>query len=622
MNYLNCFIVLFLLKVERDFMKILFYIGCISIILIFGCSTTKTIPDRTLRFIYQNPLEVKSKDLDELIKNYAPLEDAFVAVQRLAAPYIEKNDWNKAIKIFEKYKPFFPDMNSRFDKIIDLLKATDDNLIITKLNNINTENYSEYFPVPSLDGKTLYFCGHSRPDGIGSEDIFYSEFINDKWQTPQLMPNNINTILPEGPLSISADGNKLVIFGNYSDSYGRGDMWYVQKTKNGWSNKIHFPEPINSEYFDCDGSYTSDGKAFIFASERPGGIGFIHKKEELFHGDAQGNLDIWVCLKNENGWSEPINLGSSINTSYADRSPFLHPDGKTLYFSSDGHPGLGNLDVFKSIRLSDTSWTEWSEPVNLGKNINTIGNDFSYKIVPFGDIAYYSNGSKINPHNIYSITLPKKAKPELFVVTISGKVVDESGNPLSAKIKWENIETGENLGILESNPQNGEYFIVLPAGKNYSYYAEKTGFYPITKNIDLKNIKENKKITIDITLVSQKVIEEGKPIVLNNIFFDYNKYELKSESYAELNRIVELFKANPSWQIQINGHTDSKGDDDYNLKLSKNRAQSVVDYIVTKGIEKSRINSIGYGKTSPIASNETEEGREKNRRVEFTILKK
>jgi outer membrane protein OmpA-like peptidoglycan-associated protein len=399
-------------------------------------------------------------------------------------------------------------------------------------------------------------------------------------------------------------------------------MWYVEKTENGWSQKIHLPKPFNSKYFDGDGSFTSDGKAFIFVSERPIGIGNYHEKKEMFHGDIQGNLDIWVCLKTENGWSEPINLGSSINTPYAERSPFLHPDGKTLYFSSDGHYGLGYYDVFKSVRLSDTSWTEWSEPVNLGKSINTSGTDYNYKITSFGDIAYFAKGSEVNEYDIYSVTLSKKAKPELFVVTISGKVIDEMGKPLQAHIKWENIENGENLGILESNPQNGEFFIVLPVGKNYSYYAEKTGYYPITKNIDLKAITENRKINIDITLISQKTIEEGKPVVLNNIFFDYNKYELKSESYSELNRIVELFKNNPFWLIQINGYTDSKGEDDYNLKLSKNRAQSVVDYIVSKGIEIFRITALGYGKASPIASNDTEEGREHNRRVEFSIIKK
>jgi outer membrane protein OmpA-like peptidoglycan-associated protein len=587
-----------------------------------GCSTAKTIPERKIRFIYQDLNSVNQKELDALIKDYSPAEDAFVAVQRIAAPYIDEKNWSKAIKVFERYKSYFPEMKNRFDKIIDLLKVDDDSLPITRLENINSESYSEYIPVPSLDGKIMYFCGNSRPDGMGNEDIFYSIFLNNEWQTPKLMPNGINTISSEAPLSISADGNKLVIFGNYDDSYGNGDMWYVEKTENGWSKRIHFPEPINSKYFDADGSFTPDGKAFLFASTRPGGIGNYHEKKDLFHGDLQGNFDIWVCIKTENGWSEPINLGSTINTPYADRGPFLHSDGKTLYFSSDGHYGLGFYDVFKSVRLSDTSWTEWSEPVNLGKTINTVGTDNSYKIIPFGDIAYYSSGSKTNPSDIYSITLPKKAKPELFVVTISGKVVDEKGEPLSAKIKWENIENGDNLGILESNPQNGEFFIVLPVGKNYSYYAEKSGYYPITKNIDLKAINENRKINIDITLISQKTIEEGKPVVLNNIFFDYNKFELKSESYSELNRIVELFKTNSSWLIQINGHTDSKGDDDYNMKLSKNRAQSVVDYIISKGIDKSRINSIGYGKTSPVASNDTEEGREHNRRVEFSILKK
>jgi outer membrane protein OmpA-like peptidoglycan-associated protein len=598
----------------------LFICCCLIIVIFYGCRSYKDIPEKKSRILFQKINKRNHQEYIDFIINYAPAEDAFVAVQRIAAPFIEIKDWNGAIQVFEQYKSLFPEMSVRFEKIISMLKEKDDPLIINKLNNINTKKYQEYIPVPSSDGKTLYFCSKGRPDGIGGEDIYYSEIKNNEWQKPQLIPNFINTNYPEAPLSISTDGNYLVIFGNYDDSFGQGDMWYVQKTENGWSNKIHFPEPINSTFFDSDGSFTSDGKAFIFVSSRPGGIGSYHEKDEPFHGSTDGNTDIWICLKTDKDWSEPINLGSKINTPYAERTPFLHPDGKTLYFSSDGHYGLGSFDVFKSVRLSDSSWTDWSEPVNLGKNINTFDADWGYMFSSFGDSAYYSNFTN-DQLDIFSITLPKKAKPEKFIATISGKVIDEIGKPIQSYVKWENIENGENLGVSESNPQNGEFFIILPVGKNYSYFAEKTGYYPITKNIDLKEIKENTKINIDITLISKKTIEEGKPIILSNIFFDYDKYILKEESFTELKKIVELFKEYPNWVIQISGYTDSKGGDEYNQKLSQNRAQSVVDYIVSKGIDISRIKAIGHGKASPIATNETEEGRERNRRVEFNVLK-
>jgi outer membrane protein OmpA-like peptidoglycan-associated protein len=599
----------------------LYFLFFFIIILFFGFDNYKYIPEKKLRILYQKVNQSNRQEYLDFINNYAPEEDAFIAVQMLAEQFIIAKDWQGAIQVYEKNKTLFPDMSNRFMKIISILKENDDSLIINKLNHINSEKYNEYMPVPSLDGKTIYFCSKGRQDSIGGEDIYYSELKNNEWQIPRLMPNFINTNEPEAPLSISSDGNYLVIFGNYDDSFGLGDMWYVQKKEYGWSEKIHFPEPINSKYFDSDGSFTADGKAFIFVSSRPGCIGNYHEKGYPFHGSTDGNTDIWICIKTDKGWSQPINLGKRINTPYAERTPFLHPDGKTLYFSSDGHYGLGSFDVFKSVRLSDTSWTEWSEAVNLGKNINTFDADWGYMISSFGDSAYYTNFTN-DQLDIYSITLPKKAKPEKFIATITGKVIDELGKPLQSFVKWENIENGENLGVSESNPQNGEFFIILPVGKNYSYFAEKTGYYPISKSIDLKDIKENTKINIDITLISKKTIEEGKPILLNNIFFDFDKYLLKEESFTELKKIVELFKENPKWIIQINGYTDCRGGDEYNLKLSQNRAQSVVDYIISKDIDYSRIKAIGHGKSSPIATNETEEGRQQNRRVEFKIIRK
>ncbi|MFA6570128.1 MAG: OmpA family protein [Bacteroidota bacterium] len=603
-----------------------------------GVSLTKRIKEKgkeyyKLNFTLDNEtnesgekdlIACKSKyDFEQYIVKYPASENAFVAVQKIASPYIDKKDWTSAIQVFDKYLPSFPKMKNRFLKIIDLLKADDDDLHIKSISNINTDKYQEVSPVPTADGKILYFCGDSRPDGVGDEDIFYSEFLDNEWQKPILMAYNINTTKPESPKSISADGNKLVIFGNYEDSFGGGDMWYIEKTETGWSTKIHFPEPINSKYFDSDGFFTADGKAFIFTSDRPGGTGNPHDKGKGFHGGYGGNTDIWVCTKTKTGWSEPINLGTTINTPYAERAAFLHPDGKTLYFSSEGHYGLGSLDVYKSVRLSGKSWTEWSEPVNLGKNINTSNIDYGYRVSTEGDVAYYASSINNNQYDIYYITLPKAAKPEDFVVTISGKVVDEKGKPMKAEIKWENLETKEEVGVLESDPQNGKFFIVLPAGKNYGYFASKEGYISVNQNVNLKNLNENKKISINIKLISEESLITGTDtLVLNNIFFDHDSYELKSESYSELDRLMDFIKNRTKKIIQISGHTDSDGERYYNQKLSLNRAQAVVDYLVSKGIKKTNIRAKGFGPDKPVATNESEDGKAKNRRVEFNIVKK
>jgi outer membrane protein OmpA-like peptidoglycan-associated protein len=562
------------------------------------------------------------EEFKQFILATAPSEDAFVAVQRLARQSIDKKDWDGAIKVFVKYRWMFPQLSDRFDKIIELLKAPSQNLEVTNIEVINTEA-GEYFPVITIDGKRLYFTGSDRKDGVGGEDIFYTDFIDGQWQKPKLLGPPFSTKEDDAINSISADGNTLVLFGNYKGAIGGGDNFYVEKTATGWSAIKPFPKPVNSIYWDCDGFLTADGKAFLFTSDRKGGIGEFHRGGIFFHGEYEGNTDIYVSLKNDSGWSKPINLGSTINTPFSERSPFLHPDGKTLYFSSDGHYGLGSLDVFKSVKLSDTSWTEWSEPVNLGKDINTSGFDVAYKISTDGDYAFFSSdrpGGK-GAYDIYSIKLPEDAKPQKNVVTINGKVTDEKGNPLDASLKWFNLELNSLAGNLTSNPETGDYLIVLPVGIKYSYFAEKTGYYSVSKDIDLDSQSAHKELVENITLVSLKSLQESEEAIkLNNIYFDFNKYELRPESFFELERVYKFLSDNPSINIEISAHTDSKGSDEYNMSLSQKRAESVVSYLVSKGVSPGRLIAKGYGKSQPVASNDTEEGRAMNRRVEMKIL--
>ena len=599
------------------FRILLIGVDLVAILLFLGCA------HYTLNLTQPSTSETVEQ-YDAYIKRNAPEEDAFVAVQRVAEPYIQEGQWEKAANVFETYRPLFKAMDLRFEKIISLLEAVEESLVVTNLGSgINTDA-NEYIPVPSADGLLLYFLGRHRSDCYGGEDVFVSHLQNGKWQKAVNLGKSINTNLNEAIQSISADGNRIILFGNYDESFGKGDIFYADKTKDGWFDIQHFPKSINSQYFDADASMTSDGKAMLFTSDRPGGVGSLHEKSELFHGHYGGNTDIYVSLKTEEGWSEPINLGPAINTPYIERTPFLHPDGKTLYFSSDGHYGLGRLDVFKAVRLSEDSWTEWSEPVNLGKEINTADDDWGYQVATLGDVAYFSARGKsggFGGSDIYSITLPEEVRPEA-VATISGKVTDGSGKVLEAVIKWEDLSTGENVGQLKSNPQDGSYFIVLPLGKNYGYYAEKEGYYPVSNNIDLQDETESLNITEDIVLLLiEKIKEEEIPVRINNIFFDFDKSELRPESFPELNRLAKVLQENPDRKVEISGHTCSMGTEAYNRDLSKRRAQSVVGYLISVGCDDASLISTGYGESKPIASNETEEGRSQNRRVEFRFLK-
>ena len=504
------------------------------------------------------------------------------------------------------------------------MKNEDTSKINNLGSNINTRA-GEFMPLTSADDQSLYLTGMKRHDGKGGEDIFVSTKKGDSWTLAHVVPGSINTRNHEFGTAIAADGSQLVLFASRADGLGNGDLYYSDKGLDGFGALTPFPKPINSEYWDCDGFLTSDGKAMLFSSDRPGVVGPYQKKDVPYRGERWGNVDIWVSLKTPTGWSEPINLGTSINTPWAERSPFLHPDGRTLYFCSSGHPGLGKLDVFVSKRLREDSWTEWSEPVNLGKAINGVGSDWGYRVNTAGTTAYFAAENLPGGHgqsDIYAHELPQALRP-LQVATIRGVVQSDNGDPLQAKIKWEDLSTSKIVGELNSDIETGEFFVTLPLGKNYGYYAEKDGFYPVAKSIDLRESEDGVDIEVNIVLTPiEEIAEEGASIRLNNIFFDVNKASLKQESKNELDRFAELLRNFPDSKIEISGHTDSTASARYNKALSQRRAQSVVDYLVSRDLPRKNFVAVGYGEEQPVADNGTEVGRALNRRVEFRFLKK
>jgi outer membrane protein OmpA-like peptidoglycan-associated protein len=310
-------------------------------------------------------------------------------------------------------------------------------------------------------------------------------------------------------------------------------------------------------------------------------------------------------------------MGNTLNSFAGDFTPFVAGDDKTLFFSSFGHKGYGSADVFMSKRLDDT-WLNWSEPVNIGPSVNSGAWDAFYCISSKGDYAYltaYNRSDGYGSGDLYRIKLAEELKPEPVTI-ISGQVIDaETKKAIDANIIYEDLSTGKEIGRALSSKENG-FQISLPSGKNYGFLAKSKNYISVSQNIDLTDLNEFATTTMNLAVAP---IKKGQVVRINNLFFDLAKYSLRNESKSELNRLVELLKRNSDVKIEVIGHTDSQGNKGSNQKLSENRAKSVLNYLVENGVNSSRITSKGKGSTNPVESNDTEQGRQINRRVEFRI---
>jgi len=477
--------------------------------------------------------------------------------------------------------------------------------------NVNSE-YNEIKPLVSPDGNMLYFSRQNHPDNVGGiedrEDIWVSE--RDKktgdWKKAQNIGAPLNNDGPNFISSITPDGNSLVL----GNSYGKGSKMksgvsITNKTSKGWSK----PENIEIEGY----RNLSDKVSFHMANNRKVLIMSVDR------GDGEGGRDLYVSFLNEEeAWSEPITLGMDVNTASDEFAPFLAADDKTLYFSTSGFSGMGKNDIFVAKRMDDT-WQSWSTPENLGPEINSPNDDEFFNLTADGKYAYYSQGFTENNKDIFKIELENGFKPDPIIL-VKGVVFDsKTRDPLSARIFYETLPGGKEIGTIDSDPETGEYQIMLPVGYNYGYLAEAEDYVAISANIDLSSVEDYEEKYHDLYLVP---IEAGQTVTLNNIFFAFAKFDLKPESFPELDRTVEFLNANPELRIEVAGHTDSVGPKAYNQTLSERRAKAVYDYLVSKGIDVSRVSSAGYGEDKPIASNDSEiNGRELNRRVEFIIKK-
>lgn len=484
--------------------------------------------------------------------------------------------------------------------------TTSDPVLVDALNSVS----GDYMPNVNPTGTRLYFTSvrkggfdykdsNSAENDFG-EDIYYSTLEDSLWSTPELLPRPINSEANDFGSAFTGDGQTMVyVRCDENKGVGSCDLYITQLVGTEWSEPQNMGNVVNSSDWESQPTINSDGNRIIFTSTRDGGY---------------GGSDLYMTEKNHLGlWGIPQNLGSTINTPLSDNSPFLAADGKTLYYSTIGHPGFGGADIFYAVFEEG----KWSKPINLGKPINSSGDDTNFSISASG-LAYFAS-SRLDESNfdLFQVELPDflKPKPTIVVQGIVSNAVNEQ--PLGALVLIEDINSGELIATNKSNEATGEYLVVLPAGRDYSVSASSQGFFFYSQSFNLPKDTAYAEITNDIAL---EPIEKGTKVVINNVFFELGKAELKPISYVELSKAVDLMKKNGSMVIEVGGHTDNLGGDAANMSLSAKRAQSVVDYMVLAGIDASRLIAKGYGETVPIADNTTKEGRAKNRRTEFVII--
>lgn len=464
-------------------------------------------------------------------------------------------------------------------------------------DSVNSK-FSEYYPTLTIEGDQLIF---TRRVNHYNEDFFITEYKNGSWTQSRGLLGDINSNMNEGAQNISQDGEWLIFTGcNFPDGYGSCDLYISYKTIDGWSAPVNLGPEINTRHWESAPSLSPDKQELYFSSNRPGGY---------------GGSDIYVSKLQPNGrWSEPRNLGPVINTAGSESCPFIHADNYTLYFTSDGHMGYGNNDLFKSNKQNG----EWTTPVNLGYPVNTIEDEGSLVVAADGITAYFASdrGDTRGGLDLYTFELRPEIRP-VKTLWVKGKVFDkETLKSLPSAIELTDLATGEIVSRIQTDLESN-FLITLPVGKDYAFSVNRKGYLFFSESFMLSQNPPDSVYNIEIALQPLSV---NASIVLNNIFFDLNKYELKPESSIELDNVVQLMKENPEIKVMISGHTDSTGREEENRQLSARRAQSVVNYLVQKGIQANRLKYEGMGSSKPIAPNSTEAGRAKNRRTELKVI--
>ncbi|MBP5662783.1 MAG: OmpA family protein [Bacteroidales bacterium] len=477
-----------------------------------------------------------------------------------------------------------PNINSEHDEYLAALTADEQEIIFTVRQ-------------PRNENTICVFCQTE-------EDFYVSKQVNNSWQPREAMGAPIKSGYNEGAQCISPDGRYL-FYTLCNTDYGMGscDLYWAKRIGDRWSRPRNFGEPVNSKHWESQPTIAPDGRTIIFASNRPGGF---------------GGVDLWKTTMTEEGvFSVPENLGPVINTKGDDTAPFIHSDGKTLYFCSDGRPGMGGKDIYYSTLLSDGSW---SEPLNMGYPLNTPADEINISINAAGNTGYIASDKEggFGGLDLYSFTLDEKLRPTP-VTYLKGRVIDAfTKRPVEAQIEMIDLNQDKLLTSTTSDPETGEFLACILTGTNVLLNVSNPLYPFYSENFQID--KEASEIEPYIKDISLQRAGVGKTYILQNIFFEFDKSDLQPASFVELNLLVDYLKQNHDIAIEIGGHTDDQGSDEYNNRLSLARAKAVYDYLLSKGIEASQVSYKGYGKSQPIADNSTEEGRATNRRTEFKIV--
>lgn len=462
----------------------------------------------------------------------------------------------------------------------------------------------QYFPVMTADEQELIFTRRIGGGQNDDEDLVVCRKDSlGRWLPPVSISPNINSPMNEGTCTISADGRHLIFTSCIGRrGYGSCDLFESRKVGEEWSLPVNLGPDVNSPAWESQPSLSSDGRTLFFVSDRRGGI---------------GNKDIYVSYKLENGrWTKAENLGPNINTPYDEISPFIHVNGRTLFIASNGRPGFGGYDIFRS-EYENAAWTSAE---NFGSPVNNHEDQFSLFITRDGERGFYSHEDnlKVNSSLLFELKVPDEMRLKYKSNYVKGIVRDAvTKQPLGARVELFNINKNELASAVQADSVSGEYLIVLTQGADYALYVSHPGYLFKSLNFNYEIQDQMTPVALDVLLDPAR---EGASAVLNNIFFDLNKFDLKEKSVTELNKVVRFLTDNPTLHIEIGGHTDNQGTAAYNLQLSQKRAQAVSTYLIAHGIEPARLKQKGYGAQKPLVPNDSEENRQINRRIEFRLI--
>lgn len=479
-------------------------------------------------------------------------------------------------------------------------KHKNDNYTFAPINlgdSINTER-SEYYPTLSISDSLLVFTRMSNR----GEDFVKSNYSNGAFSRAEIVEGSINVQALKGAATVSNDGDYLIFAGDFQErGYGSYDLYISYSTPDGWSEPENLGEAINTPYWESAPSISPDSRTLYFSSDRPGGF---------------GGRDLYMSTRLPNGrWGQAVNMGTTINTKGNELYPYIHADNQTLYYTSDWLDGYGKTDLFITRK---TSVDDWTKPENLGYPINTIDDEGSITISSDGSTAYYASDRADGKGglDIYKFDLRNDIRPfkTLYVKGTVSDAITKRGIPCSVEL----INNETNKIIMKINADElGKYFIPLPVGKDYTFVVNRKGYLFYSSLFELATKKSDSTYIKDIAL---QPLQLNVGLTFNNVQFETNSFTLLPISKVELDKLVQVLTENQSLKLQIIGHTDNVGKPEDNLNLSNNRAKAVVDYLISKNIQSTRLSYKGLGETKPIANNNTEEGRTKNRRTEFVIV--